>query len=309
MASSSAPNIFSASMSFSRDTCRITDGSMFIGPFVLLCRNLTPAGSDPGTISSAALRPLEFQSCEPNIAETDIIGFAVLPINDAEPISVDALQCSAQISTPRTGRTVGGLGKHGHVALHAHAAADEPAGVIERIELAVEARGRNLELVTVADLVGCVQDRRRLSRDGLAILDRDGTPVFALEHETDDRRPSAAGRLDRQKAAAFLPRDRPDLLGRLHFQELHSPTYEEQKSGPAPATISSRAASVYQMRGRAATDGPRLPPGSVPGCGPETENPPAASRVREKGNFRASDTTCSRSSKKGRSSSRSSERS
>src|SRR2546430_14580456 len=151
MASSSAPNIFSASMSFSRDTCRITDGSMFIGPFVLLCRT-TPL--------PAALRPLEFQSCNPNIAETDIIGFAVLPINDAEPISVDALQCSAQISTPRTGRTVGGLGKHGHVALHAHAAADEPASVVERIELAVEARGRKLELVTVADLPGRRPDPR-----------------------------------------------------------------------------------------------------------------------------------------------------
>src|SRR5437762_7634871 len=147
MASSSAPNIFSASMSFSRDTCRITDGSMFIGPFVLLCRT-TPL--------PAALRPVEFQSCEPNIAETDIIGFAVLPINDAEPISVDAFQCSAQISTSRPGHIFGGLGEHGQVGLHAHAAANEPTGVVERIELAVEAGGRNLELLSVADLVARV---------------------------------------------------------------------------------------------------------------------------------------------------------
>src|SRR5438445_9043612 len=149
MASSSAPNIFSASMSFSRETCRITDGSMFIGPCY----------SSP---SAAALRPLEFQSCQPNIAETDIIGFAVLPINDAEQVSVDALQRSAQISTARAhiARAVGGFCEHGRVGLHAHAASDESPGIVERVELPVEAGGRDLAHVAVADLVGRVQERR-----------------------------------------------------------------------------------------------------------------------------------------------------
>src|SRR6266487_1914989 len=145
MASSSAPNIFSVSMSFSRETCRITDGSMFIGPCY----------SSP---SAPALRPLEFQSRQPNIAETDIIGFAVLPINDTEQVSVDALERSAQISTARAGiaRPVGGQGEHGRVGLHANAPSDESPGVVERVELPVEAGRRNFEHVPVRDLIGRV---------------------------------------------------------------------------------------------------------------------------------------------------------
>src|SRR5262249_20250660 len=127
MASSSAPNIFSGSMSFSRETCRMTDGSMIIAK----------------PLSSLHLiRPCKIQPYLPNIGETDIIDSAILPINDCERFALDFLEHSPEVARRQQGRLSRRADRLGHdrrVRAHGDAAADEAPGVLERIEPAVEA--------------------------------------------------------------------------------------------------------------------------------------------------------------------------
>src|SRR5262245_47322434 len=91
MASSSAPNIFSGSMSFSRETCRMTDGSMIMATRSLIALSVSP-------------RPLEVEPGEPNIAETDIIDFAFRLINDGELVSFDAIEAAREVARGRDRR-------------------------------------------------------------------------------------------------------------------------------------------------------------------------------------------------------------
>src|SRR5687768_6830908 len=173
MASSSAPNIFSASMSFSLETCRITDGSMFIGPYFSSSATTRPS-------LAAAPRPLEFQTRLPNIAETDIIGFAILPINDTEDVPLDALERSPEVPAPRRRLRLrfGGLREDRLVGLHPDAPTHEPAGVVDRVVLAIGPGRGDLERVPVTVLVGSVEESRDVPGDRLALLDRDGASVF-----------------------------------------------------------------------------------------------------------------------------------
>src|SRR5450830_232540 len=101
MASSSAANIFSGSMSFSRDTCRMTDGSMIIGKRL-------------SSIRLGLARPLKTQPRHPDIAETDIIDSAVFFINDPEPIALDALEDPGEVSRRGEGRAARLADRQGH---------------------------------------------------------------------------------------------------------------------------------------------------------------------------------------------------
>src|SRR5512138_2772911 len=148
MASSSAPNIVAASMSFSRETWRITYASMFSGL----------ARSYPSSPSPAALRPLILQPRLPNIAETDIIGFALLLINDTEDVRLDGFEPSAKIAASRprgiaslclVARPLLRLRHDSDVRLDANPPAHEPTSVVERIELPVEPGRRDLERIAV----------------------------------------------------------------------------------------------------------------------------------------------------------------
>src|SRR5437773_8129722 len=118
MASSSAPNIFSGSMSFSRETCRMTDGSIIIRKSFF-----------PSLGSLVPLRPLKVESRHPNIAETDIINSAVGLINDREPVALDGLQDAGDVARRGQGiaaRRAERLGRDGHLGLDLHAPAHEP---------------------------------------------------------------------------------------------------------------------------------------------------------------------------------------
>src|SRR4030095_15607609 len=80
-------------MSFSRETCRITDGSIIMSNPL----SLSPLSFPP--------RPLEVEPGEANIAETDIIDFALRLINDREAVAVDSREHASEIPGRRDRRT------------------------------------------------------------------------------------------------------------------------------------------------------------------------------------------------------------
>src|SRR6266536_2673039 len=109
-------------MSFSRDTCRMTDGSMIIGK----------------RLSSIPLfRPLKLEPCHPNIGETDIIDSAVFLINDGEPIPLDVVEDSREVTGRGQRRSAGlaqGLGQHGRFGLDPHTPSRKALRVLDGIE-------------------------------------------------------------------------------------------------------------------------------------------------------------------------------
>src|SRR5215831_6348607 len=144
MASSSAANIFSASMSFSRETCRMTDGSMIM-------RN---------PLSSVRLlRPEKMKPRHPDIAETDIIVFAILLINDGQDVVLDCSEHSGeaprQKGLPGSARRRTSL--HGFVRLDPDSVPDKSAGVVEGVELAVQPGRRHFQRVPVRDFIRRVE--------------------------------------------------------------------------------------------------------------------------------------------------------
>src|SRR5712691_4968665 len=152
MASSSAPNIFSGSMSFSLETCRMTDGSMIMEkPF----SSVHPCW------------PQKVESRHPNIAETDIIDFAILLINDREEISLDRAQRSRETPRGRCGARRSGafqrLGIDRILGRHADSPPGEANRILQGIELSVQPSRGDLECVSVGDLVGGVEKDRNFA--------------------------------------------------------------------------------------------------------------------------------------------------
>jgi len=122
---------------------------------------------------------------------------------------------------------------------------DETPRVVERVELSVEPGRRDLQRVAVGDLVRRVEDRRHVARDGLAVLDRHGAAVLALEHHAKDREAASARGFDREQPAPPFLRNGPYFEGRFLSQS----RFHRTKKRAEPAF--TKAGGFYHREDRA----------------------------------------------------------
>ena len=145
-------------------------------------------------------------------------------------------------------------GSDGRLGLHAHAPADEPPGVVERVELPVEAGRRDLERRSRARS----RRRRRAGPRPRATPPRSPRPRRSCRPRArgpaGGPKPGRAPEVSTASRRHFFSRAiARDLLGRLRFAASFFALSANKKAGLRPLPCTSRAVSVYQMRRRAAT--------------------------------------------------------
>src|SRR4030095_16994767 len=85
-----------------------------------------------------------------------------------------------------------------------HASPDEARRVYDGVELPIESRRRDFERIAMRNVVGDVEQRRDLAGNRLALVQRHGRAVGALQNQAQDGELPGAARFDREQPATLL---------------------------------------------------------------------------------------------------------